>query len=82
MRNLVFLGFILLVIFLTVGWFLDWYSISKVKTDNGNSSFQVNFNDTKIKQDVEKGAEKFKKDPQPKPTETKTASQTTSSWFN
>lgn len=81
MRNLVFLGFILLVIFLTVGWFLDWYSFTNVKTQDGKTSVQFNLEGAKIKQDLEKGAEKFKKEPQPKPTETKSASQTTS-WFN
>jgi hypothetical protein len=81
MRNLVFLGFILLVIFFTVGWFLDWYSFTNVKNEQGKTSVQFNLDGAKIKQDVEKGADKFKKEPQVKPTETRPASQTTS-WFN
>ncbi len=59
MRTLISLLFLGLTVFLVAGWFLDWYDVSKVKSDNGKSSYQVDFNRDKIKGDLKKGTQKF-----------------------
>lgn len=94
MRNLVFLGFIAILVFAVVGWFLDWYSFTGVKSENGKVNVQLQFDKDKIQQDVEKGGKKlndtidnFKKDQpanqSPKPEETKTHTSTKPPrWFN
>jgi hypothetical protein len=60
MRNLIFLLFLGAVIFLVAGWFLDWYDITGVKNANGKTSIQFDINRDKIKNDINKGTDKFK----------------------
>lgn len=60
MRNLIFLLFLGGVIFLVAGWILDWYDVTGVKNTNGKTSIQVDFNGNKIKEDINKGTDKFK----------------------
>lgn len=59
MRNLLFLLFLGVVIFLVAGWFLDWYDINSVKNSNGKTSIQFDINNDKIKEDINKGTQKF-----------------------
>lgn len=59
MRNLIFLLFLGGVIFLVAGWFLDWYDITGVKNGNGKTSIQFDINGNKIKEDINKGTQKF-----------------------
>jgi len=59
MRNLIFLLFMGVVVFLVAGWFLDWYDINSIKNGNGKTSITVDFNGTKIKEDINKGSQKF-----------------------
>lgn len=59
MRNLLFLLFLGVVVFLVAGWFLDWYDINSVKNDNGKTSIQFDINGNKIKEDINKGTQKF-----------------------
>jgi hypothetical protein len=59
MRNLIFLLFMGVVVFLVAGWFLDWYDINSIKNGNGKTSITVDFNGTKIKEDINKGTQKF-----------------------
>lgn len=60
MRNLIFLLFLGAVIFLVAGWFLDWYDITGVKNANGKTSIQFDINGNKIKDDINKGTDKFR----------------------
>lgn len=59
MRNLVFLAFLALVVFLVTGWFMDWYSLTGVGGANGKTQFQFELDTSKIKQDLSKGKDKF-----------------------
>jgi hypothetical protein len=59
MRNLVFLVFLALVVFLVTGWFMDWYSLTGVGSANGKTQFQFELDTAKIKQDLSKGKDKF-----------------------
>lgn len=63
MRNmLAFLAFLLLG-FLGLGWYLDWYRIDKISTGSGRSSFQIEIDRNKIGEDSRKilkqGSEKI-----------------------
>jgi hypothetical protein len=57
MRNLLSLLGFALVVFLAVGWYLDWYSFSSKPSDNGHLSFEVDVNKKKIGDDVQHGVE-------------------------
>jgi hypothetical protein len=59
MRSLISLLFLGVIVFIVAGWFLDWYDVSKVKSENGKSSFQIDLNNNKIKGDIHKGGEKL-----------------------
>ena len=59
MRNLVFLLFLGAVVFLFAGWILDWYNFTSVKTNDGKTSIQFDINGNKIKDDLNKGTQKF-----------------------
>lgn len=59
MRNLVFLVFLALVVFLITGWFMDWYSLTSVGSAGGKQQFQFELDTAKIKQDLSKGRDKF-----------------------
>jgi hypothetical protein len=59
MRNLVFLLFMGVVVFLVAGWFLDWYDLTGVKNSDGKTSIQFDINRGKIKEDLKKGTQKF-----------------------
>ena len=59
MRNLFFLLFLGVFVFLVAGWFLDWYDINSVKTNDGKTSVTVDFNGNKIKEDINKGTQKL-----------------------
>ena len=59
MRSLISLLCLGVFVFLVAGWFLDWYDVSKVKSDNGKSSYQVDINGNKIKEDLNKGKQKL-----------------------
>jgi hypothetical protein len=59
MRNLLSLLILGAFIFLVAGWFLDWYDINSVKNSNGKTSIQFDINGNKIKEDINKGTQKF-----------------------
>lgn len=59
MRNLVFLLFLGVVVFAVVGWFLDWYDVTGVRNSNGKTSIQLEYNGSKVKEDLGKGVKKF-----------------------
>ncbi|HMP02296.1 MAG TPA: hypothetical protein PKD86_10155 [Gemmatales bacterium] len=59
MRNLVFLAFLALVVFLITGWFMDWYSITGVGAADGKRQYQFEIDTSKIKQDLTKGRDKL-----------------------
>jgi hypothetical protein len=57
MRNLLtLLGFALMV-FLVLGYFLDWYSFSTQPGDSGHISLQLDVNKKKIGDDVQHGVQ-------------------------
>ena len=57
MRSLLTLLGFALVVFLVLGYFLDWYSFSTTPSDSGKISFQVDVNKKKIGEDVQQGVE-------------------------
>jgi hypothetical protein len=59
MRNIVFLGFLALVVFLIAGWFLDWYSIKGAGTSGGKTNFSVEFDSNKFNADLQRGKQKL-----------------------
>ncbi len=61
LKNLVFLGFLALVLFLVVGWFQDWYSFSNGKNSSGKTSIEFDLDKEKIGQDLSKGKDKLDK---------------------
>jgi hypothetical protein len=58
MRNLLALLGFALVVFLVVGWYLDWYHITpKTGSTAGQRSYQLDINSKKIGDDVHKGVD-------------------------
>jgi len=58
MRNmLAFLAAVLLA-FLGLGWYLDWYAVKPVKTDPGTRSYTIQIDSKKIGTDVAKYGQK------------------------
>ncbi len=56
MRGLFTLLGFALVAFLGLGYYLDWYSITRTKNaDSGTTSFQVDLKGKKVKDDVARG---------------------------
>ncbi|GIW80783.1 MAG: hypothetical protein KatS3mg105_2590 [Gemmatales bacterium] len=58
MRNLLALMGAALLMFAGVGWYLNWYSISKAKGTDGES-LNIGINSSKIKADVHKVRERI-----------------------
>ena len=42
-----------------VGWYLGWYHVSSVTTDQGKRSINIELNTTKINADLRKGEDKI-----------------------
>lgn len=61
MKNLVFLLFLGLVIFLVTGWFMDWYSLTGAPSKDGKTKFEFEIDRNKIEKDFSKGKEKLDK---------------------
>jgi hypothetical protein len=82
MKNLVFLLFLGLVIFLVTGWFMDWYSFTGAPSENGKTTFQFEIDRSKIQQDFSKGKEKFDKtlDALEKPSSSAASKTTSDPW--
>lgn len=60
MRGLLTLLGLALVVFLAVGYYRGWYSISKETTsDPGHSRYEFDLNTGKINQDVNAGAKRI-----------------------
>ena len=60
MRNLLaFLGAAVLT-FLGIGWYLNWFNVSREPATPGHSRLQVDINQEKIGNDVKQGADKIK----------------------
>ncbi len=58
MRNLLAFSAALVITFLTVGYFLNWYSISTNPGPDGRRSVTIDLNTKKIGQDIHSGTEK------------------------
>jgi hypothetical protein len=58
MRNIFALVGAGTVTFVGLGWYLDWYHLSRQPAATGTQSFQVDLNPDKITQDVKKGVER------------------------
>lgn len=57
MRNLLTLLGFALVVFLVLGYFLDWYSFSTKPGESGTLSLQLDVNKKKIGEDVQQGVQ-------------------------
>ena len=59
MRNMLAFLAAAVLVFLGLGWYLDWYSFKNLPTGTpGHQSFNIDINKAKITSDVEKGEEK------------------------
>jgi len=57
MRNFFALVGLAIVAFAGLGWYLDWYHLSRQPATTGTQRFQVDVNPNKIADDVKKGIE-------------------------
>jgi hypothetical protein len=58
MRNLLALLGLVLLAFLGLGWYLDWYRVTpKPASDSGHRSVEIDINTKKIGADVHRGVE-------------------------
>lgn len=57
MRNMLSLVGLLVVLFLGLGWYLDWYQVHPVATssDPGQKTYTIEVNTQKVEKDGEKG---------------------------
>lgn len=58
MRNWLALIAAALLIFLGLGWYLDWYRLKTTPGDDGHRQINIDLNTNKITEDVNKGREK------------------------
>lgn len=74
MRNLLALFALLLLAFAAVGWFLDWYQVSRNPAPQaGHQNLNIDINGNKIIADVHKGLQKIEEKKQALATESKPA---------
>lgn len=59
MRNMLALAAFALLIFAGVGWYFDWYNVSKSASANGHTGVNIDINSSKIISDVSKGIQKL-----------------------
>jgi hypothetical protein len=52
MRNLLALGAAALLIFLGLGWYLDWYRLKTTQGEDGHRQINIDLNTNKITEDV------------------------------
>lgn len=71
MRNLLALFALLLLLFVGVGWFLDWYQVKSDPAPTGHQNVNIDINSTKIIADVHKGIQKIEEKKQALATESK-----------
>ena len=71
MRNLLALFALLLLVFVGVGWFLDWYQVRSDPAPTGHQNVNIDINSTKIIADVHKGIQKLEEKKQALATEPK-----------
>lgn len=60
MRNLLALAAMALLVFLGLGWYLNWYKIATTPSADGHRQINIDLNTQKIKEDVNKGKEKVR----------------------
>jgi hypothetical protein len=60
MRNLLALLAAALLTALVVGWYLDWYTVSSTPSSPGHHSVQIDIDEGKIREDLQKGSERVK----------------------
>ena len=58
MRNLLALGGAALLIFLGLGWYLDWYRLKSTPGEDGHRNINIDLNTNKITEDLNKAREK------------------------
>ena len=58
MRNLLAFLAAAVLTFAAVGWYLDWYKVSSDSGSTGHHNISIDFNKTKIADDVHKGVQK------------------------
>ncbi len=59
MRNLLALAAALVLIFLGLGWYFDWYRIKTTTTEDGHRQINIDLNTDRIKSDVGKARDLF-----------------------
>ena len=61
MKNLLALVGALVVTFAVAGWYLGWYQIQSTPTPSGHREVDVDLNAQKIRDDLQRSAEKIEK---------------------
>src|SRR6516164_9146414 len=59
MRNLLALVGAAVATFVGVGWYLGWFSVHKIASDNGKASYSVEIDKGKIESDLHRGEAKL-----------------------
>ncbi len=59
MRNLLAFLATAVLVFLGLGWYLNWYSFRSVPADPGHRSYTIELNSDKISRDISKGEDKL-----------------------
>lgn len=57
MRNIFALIGLGTVVFVGLGWYLDWYEVTRQPSESGKKKFLLNLNPNKVTDDVKKGVE-------------------------
>ena len=57
MRNIFALIGLVTVVFVGLGWYLDWYKMTRQPSESGKQQFLLNINPNKVTDDVKKGVE-------------------------
>ncbi len=59
MKNLLAFVAFLLLVFVGLGWYFEWYKVQTGPTQSGHQSFNIDINTKKIGQDVKEGSQKL-----------------------
>jgi hypothetical protein len=59
MRNLLALTGLVVLTFLSLGWYLGWYKVQDSPTSDGHHHIQIDVDANKVKSDVNKGETKI-----------------------
>ncbi len=58
MKNILTMAATGLVIFASLGWYLDWYKVARTTTPDGKQHIVIDVNTKRVESDIEKGRDK------------------------